>query len=87
MPVRATRTRATCSPAALLPFGVAQLLVHGALDEIVPPGQSRAYAHAAGAAGDSVELVELPAGDHFDVIEVDGAGWAAVIERLPQLLT
>jgi acetyl esterase/lipase len=78
---------AAASPAALLPFGVAQLLVHGALDEIVPPGQSRAYAHAAGAAGDSVELVELPAGDHFDVIEVDGAGWAAVIERLPQLLT
>jgi acetyl esterase/lipase len=77
---------AAASPAALLPLGVSQLLVHGGRDEIVPPGQSRAYAHAARAAGDEVELVELPEDDHFDVIEVDSAGWAAVIARLPQLL-
>jgi acetyl esterase/lipase len=78
---------AAASPAALLPLGVPQLLVHGARDDIVPPGQSRAYAHAAHAAGDEVELVELAEADHFDVVEVEHAGWAAVITRLPRLLT
>lgn len=77
---------AAASPAALLPLGVPQLLVHGARDDIVPPGQSRAYARAAAAAGDDVELVELEQADHFDVIEPDHAAWAAVVGRLPRLL-
>ncbi|HEU0337685.1 MAG TPA: alpha/beta fold hydrolase [Gaiellaceae bacterium] len=59
---------AAASPTALLPLGVPQVLVHGGRDAIVPPGQSRGYARAASAAGDSVELVELPEADHFDVV-------------------
>src|SRR6185503_6890806 len=43
---------AIASPAALLPLGVPQLLVHGTRDDIVPAGQSRDYAAAARAAGD-----------------------------------
>ena len=39
------------SPAALLPLGVKQVLVHGARDDVVPPEQSRDYAAAARAAG------------------------------------
>jgi len=78
---------AATSPAALLPLGVPVLLVHGGADDIVPPAQSRTYAHAAAAAGDQVELVELPGADHFDIIETEHSGWTAVVERLPQLLT
>lgn len=77
---------AAASPAALLPSGVPLLLVHGGRDDIVPPGQSRAYAEAAAAAGDEVELVELPDADHFDVVEVGHPAWEAVVRRLPALL-
>jgi acetyl esterase/lipase len=74
------------SPAALLPLGVPQLLVHGTDDDVVPPGQSRCYADAARAAGDAVELVELPGADHFDVIEAAHPAWAAVVAWLEPLL-
>ena len=74
---------AFADPAALLPLGVPQLLVHGAADDIVPVAQSRGYALAAGAAA---ELVEVDGADHFDVIDPDHASWHAVLERLPVLL-
>ena len=32
------------------------------------------------------EVVDLFGADHFDVIEPNGEGWAAVIRRLPALL-
>jgi acetyl esterase/lipase len=76
----------SASPAALLPLGVPQLLVHGADDAIVPPHQSRAYAELARAAGDDVELVEVAGADHFDLIDPGHDAWAAVVARLPSLL-
>jgi len=76
---------AASSPAVLLPFGVPLLLVHGGLDDDVPPEQSQAFVRAARAAGDVVELVELAGADHFDVIEPGHAAWVAVVNRLPQL--
>jgi acetyl esterase/lipase len=76
---------AAVSPAALVPLGVRQLLVHGRRDDIVPPGQSSAYAAAARAAGDDVELVELPDADHFDVIEPAHPAWDVVLARLAGL--
>ena len=84
-PAEAPERYAAASPAALLPLGVPQLLVHGALDDVVPPAQSRDYAAAARAAGDAVELVELAGADHFDVIEADGPAWAAVLRWLERL--
>jgi acetyl esterase/lipase len=77
---------AFASPAALLPLGVPQLLVHGARDEHVPIDQSRSYGRAARAAGDEVELLELPAADHFDVVDPEHPAWAAVVEWLPRVL-
>lgn len=70
------------SPGALLPLGVPQLLVHGSRDDAVPSGQSSAYAVAARAAGDDVELIELADADHFDVVEPSHTAWALVGERL-----
>jgi acetyl esterase/lipase len=77
---------AHASPAALVPLGVPQLLVHGGRDETVPPAQSRDFAESARAAGDEVELVELARADHVDVIDPGHEAWAVVVERLPRLL-
>ena len=73
------------SPRARLPLGVAQLLVHGDADPRVPVEQSRAYAAAAAAAGDPVELVELPGVDHMAVIDPAAPAWAEVTRRLRRL--
>lgn len=77
---------AGASPAALLPLGVPVLLLHGSLDDIVPPGQSHAFAHAARAAGDVVEVVDLAGADHFDVIEPAHAGWTAAAGWIADLI-
>jgi acetyl esterase/lipase len=74
------------SPAALLPLGVRQIVVHGDEDVPVPIDQSRAYVADARSAGDEVELVEFAGADHFDVIDTQHAAWAAVVAWLPRLI-
>ena len=81
-PAQVPERYAGASPAALLPLGARQLLVHGLRDDVVPPSQSSDYAAAARAAGDDVELLELPEADHFDVIEPSHQAWEAVTTRL-----
>ncbi|MGH9120167.1 MAG: alpha/beta hydrolase family protein [Acidimicrobiales bacterium] len=78
---------ALASPIERLPLGVPQLLVHGARDRLVPVAMSRAYAAAGRGAGDRVELVEWPGIGHFEVIDPAHPSWAAVVERLPDLVT
>lgn len=85
-PAEVPERYAVASPAALLPLGVPQVLIHGSRDDIVPPDQSRTYARAAAAAGDEIELVEIPGADHFDLVEAEHPAWAAVLERLPRLV-
>jgi len=77
---------ALASPLARLPLGASQLLVHGDADDRVPVGQSRAYAAAAAAAGDPVDLLELPGVDHMAVIDPSSPAWAATAARLGPLL-
>jgi len=75
------------SPAALLPLGIPVLLVHGDEDGNVPISQTNNYAAEARRAGDVVEVLTVPGGDHFVVIDPTSQAWADVIERLPLLLT
>jgi acetyl esterase/lipase len=84
-PAEVPERYAAASPAALLPLGVPQLLVHGGRDDLVPLDQSEGYARLAREAGDDVELVAPVEADHFDVIDLGHAAWAAVVERLPFL--
>ena len=63
------------SPAARLPLGVPQLLVHGSLDETVPPELSERYAEAARAAGDHVELTLLADTGHYEHLDPAGEAW------------
>ena len=70
---------AAASPAAGLPLGVPHLIAHGWRDQhadLVDLG--RRYAAAAAAAGDPVELLELPDDDHFSIIDPESAGWRRV---------
>jgi acetyl esterase/lipase len=73
---------AAASPAALLPLGVTQLLVHGRRDDTVPLAMSRAYHERAVAAGDEVELVETDEG-HMECLDPASESWRAIVERLP----
>ncbi|HVT35999.1 MAG TPA: alpha/beta hydrolase [Nevskiaceae bacterium] len=71
---------AQASPVELLPLRVPQWIVQGSDDRIVPAAGVRAYAQRARAAGDRVELAELPRLGHFDVA-VPGTGAEAALTR------
>jgi dipeptidyl aminopeptidase/acylaminoacyl peptidase len=57
------------SPMEMLPLRVRQLILHGTADAAVPIDLSRRYARAAEAAGDAVELIELPGTGHMEYLD------------------
>jgi acetyl esterase/lipase len=75
------------SPIELLPLGASQILVVGAVDTIVPVEQAESYAAAARRAGDRVELREVPAVGHFELIAPDSTAWPAVRDAVLELVT
>lgn len=74
------------SPAALLPLGVPQVLIHGTADDRVPFAMSQAYAAKAQAAGDTIQLITLPGADHFVLIDATSTTWAKTVQALQGLL-
>jgi pimeloyl-ACP methyl ester carboxylesterase len=70
------------SPAASLPLGVPQFLVHGLADTTVPAALSERYVNAARTLGDQAEYVPLAGIGHMDMIDPDGAAFAEVKARL-----
>ena len=77
---------ATASPAALLPLGVPQVLIHGTRDNNVPFDVSQFYARKALEAGDDVTLIELPGADHFVVIDPTSESWAITMKEIQRVL-
>jgi fermentation-respiration switch protein FrsA (DUF1100 family) len=73
------------SPAARVPLGVPQLLVHGGRDEIVPAAMSRAYARSTAAAGDRIELIIHEELGHFEHLDPRSEAWESVRSWLPGL--
>lgn len=74
---------ALADPLRRLPAPAQVLLVHGDADQRVPVAQSRRYAQAAAAAGDTrCELVELAGVDHFALIDPRTEAWALIAARL-----
>lgn len=57
------------SPIEMLPLRVRQFILHGTADDAVPIELSRRYARAAKAAGDTVELIELPGAGHMEFLD------------------
>jgi len=74
------------SPAALLPLGIPQVLVHGLADTVVPPEMSERYQRAAVAAGDNALYVPVASADHRAVIDPASAAWGIASEHLERLL-
>lgn len=77
----AERYRAA-SPAAMVPLGLPQLLVHGLADTTVPASMSERYAIRAAALGDDATYVPLPGAGHLDMIDPAGAAWSTVVGHL-----
>lgn len=75
------------SPIERLPLDVAQLLVHGEDDPLVPVAQSRRYADRAREAGDEVRADLLAGVDHFDVIDPRSDAWTGALRWLGDQLT
>jgi acetyl esterase/lipase len=66
---------ALASPAALVPLGVPQILIHGLADTVVPPSMSESYGKRAREAGDDVRYLALPGVGHREVIDARGPAW------------
>jgi 3-dehydroquinate dehydratase type II len=77
---------AAADPAALLPLGVRQLIVHGSADDVVPIALSEAYVGKAADAGDAVVFTELSGVDHHELIDPADAAWAAARSDLEDLV-
>ncbi|HEV8064772.1 MAG TPA: hypothetical protein VGP46_08080, partial [Acidimicrobiales bacterium] len=78
---------ALASPAALLPLGVPQVVIHGQLDNAVPVSMSASYAARAEAAGDQVTYVSLDGVGHRDIIDPKGPGWTRAVAEIRAMLT
>jgi acetyl esterase/lipase len=77
---------AQSSPIELLPLGVRQRLVCGALDSLVPNDLSRTYAAAAAKAGDAVELEVVEGVGHFELVDPTSTSWPAVLGAVREAL-
>lgn len=77
---------AQASPIELLPLGVPQRLVHGALDAIVPLEQSRRHAERARARGDDAQVWVVEGAGHFDLVAPFAPAWARVEAAVHALL-
>lgn len=69
------------SPIQMLPAGAPVTLITAEDDLIVPSSQASAYATAAATAGTAIKRLSIP-GDHFAVIEPEGAGLQALLSEL-----
>lgn len=75
---RGTGSYADTSPAEFPATGVAQTVISGGKDSIVPASFGRAYAGLAAGAGAPVTGIELDMAEHFELIDPAFADWAAV---------
>jgi len=85
-PVDVPERYAVASPAALLPLGVRQIVIHGADDEDVPLALSEAWAARARAAGDTIDLEVVAGAGHFEPIDPASSVWPTVQRALWTLI-
>ncbi len=77
---------ADTSPAALLPIGVRQVVISGALDKIVPPAFGKDYAAAAATKGDSVKEITIEGAGHFELIDPTSDAWKTIRAEVDALM-
>jgi acetyl esterase/lipase len=74
------------SPIAMLPLGVPAVLVTAEHDPIVSAAQAGSFAAAAAAAGDRVELREVPGAGHFELVDPAHPAFAVLRAAVLELL-
>jgi acetyl esterase/lipase len=72
------------SPIDLLPMKPPQFLIHSIDDDVIPVEQSRLYAKVGKEKHDQVELVQIPSGGHYWLIDVTGDAWKQVRDRMDE---
>lgn len=77
---------ASGSPYELLPLGLAQVLVNGGRDTVVPLEIAERYTARATELGDAVDLVLIDDADHFDLIDPLAPAFARVRQAVLALL-
>ena len=83
---RAGDLYADTSPARLLPLGVEQVVISGALDPIVPPALGMEYATRAEIAGEAVRVITLEDAGHFELIDPTAPAWNTILSELERVL-
>ena len=76
---------ADTSPAELLPFPAAQVLVNTGEDHIAPSVLARLWAVRARASGCAAQLVTVPDEGHVELIAPGSAAWAATVSALEEI--
>jgi acetyl esterase/lipase len=76
----------SASPIELVPLGVAQRVLHGDNDDIVPLEISRRYVAAAKKSGDDSKLIEVAGAGHFELIDPRSSAWPVVKEAVLELV-
>lgn len=69
---------AECSPHALLPLNLPQILVNGALDVVVPTPYVKQYEAFAQQHGEAAALIEIPNVGHFEPVIATTPAWQVV---------
>ena len=77
---------ADTSPAELMPFAAAQVLVNATRDPIAPPAFAAAYAARAKAGGVTVRRVTVPDEGHVELIAPGTKAWTAELAEIERAL-
>jgi acetyl esterase/lipase len=77
----------SASPIELVPLGVAQRVLHGDNDDIVPLEISRRYVAAAKKSGDDSKLIEVAGAGHFELVDPRSSAWPVVKEAVLELVS
>ncbi len=70
----------------LAPLGVAQVLINGLQDRIIPTAYAEGYAAPMRAAGDTVRVRMIDRTGHVELIAPETAAWAAAVEEIERAL-
>jgi acetyl esterase/lipase len=70
-----------------LPLGLAQVIVHGAQDEVVPHHIAQSYVDRAVASGDDVGCFLVEGEDHMEVIDPSSEAWGIAAREIDRALS
>lgn len=66
----------------LAPLGVAQVLINGLQDRIIPTAYAEGYARPMRAAGDDVRVRMIESTGHVELVAPETAAWATAVEEI-----